>query len=200
MWLFGVSLHWLPRDLLIFSSRAGIRLPQGVQSVVGEKTGHTQGLTVLQIPNIIPWHSHHGPHPGSSSLNIQFIHYNKATYLNRSRTSSPTWSPLLAPTHPKLDALGQQSSGCPRCTWCWLLSSQLPCFLSTSREANRPPVTKASPSLKTPVREHDLCSDVTHQEGRSQDTEMKEGWKEHPELYGAPRSASQAPRASTTSL
>lgn len=111
------NITFINRRLLIFISGAEIRLSQALQSVVGEKTGDLQGLTAMQIPNQTPWDSHHGPRPGSSSsLNTQFVHYNKATtYLNRSRMSSPTWSPLSAPTHPKLDALGQQSSGNTMC-------------------------------------------------------------------------------------
>lgn len=136
----------------------------------------------------------------SSSLNIQFIHYNKATYLNRSRISSPTRSPLLAPTHPNLDALGQVSPGCPRCTWCWLLSSQLPCFLSSSREAKQPPHHKSIPPVSKPQgRNMARALMSTHQEGRSQDRPWRRAWR-NTGLHGASRSVPQAPRASTTSL
>lgn len=129
----------------------------------------------MQIPNQIPWDSHHGPRPGSSSsLNTQFVHYNKATtYLNRSRTSSLTWSPLLASAHPKLDALGQQSPGNTICALDVRAVSSLPSYPASPAPPDRQGgpahspihpsnsfITKAPPSLKTTVRECVMCIDV----------------------------------------
>lgn len=129
----------------------------------------------MQITNPIPWDGHHSPRPGSSSsLTTPFVHYNKATtYLNRSRRSSATRSPLSCTTHAKLDALGQQSSGNNICTLDARLVSSLPAtpiprHLPTGRTAsthgpNHPSnsfITKASPSLKTMVRKHVTCINV----------------------------------------